>query len=151
MAVVQATYSENIDQARAGMIANQETFNSITRQIEDAAGIGFGVAVFQGVADKGVTATAETQFVGITIRDVTLDPAREDEYAQRDSAGILTKGPIWVEVGGDVSAGDPVTLTAGEFDTGGTVEIPGAVYGTSGGEGDLVIVRLDVPVSILAT
>lgn len=57
MAELQTTYSDNMSAAYAGMIANGEVGNRITRTCEDAAGIGFGKAVYAGAGDHGCTAT----------------------------------------------------------------------------------------------
>ncbi|MBO9380444.1 hypothetical protein GG804_27145 [Sphingomonas histidinilytica] len=57
MAEVQTTYTDNLAPAYPGMIANGEIGNRITRTCEDAAGIGFGKAVYRGAGDHGCTAT----------------------------------------------------------------------------------------------
>ncbi|QTH19782.1 hypothetical protein HRJ34_15565 [Rhizorhabdus wittichii] len=57
MAEVQTTYTDNLAPAYPGMIANGEVGNRITRTCEDAAGIGFGKAVYRGAGDHGCTAT----------------------------------------------------------------------------------------------
>jgi hypothetical protein len=54
MPPVQTTYSERQRVAYAGLVVNMETANSISRIVEDVAGVGFGLPVFQGVGDKGV-------------------------------------------------------------------------------------------------
>lgn len=148
MAVVQSTYGENIRAAVAGLVANMETANSISRIVEDAAGIGFGVAVFQGTADNGVTATpADDTFVGITIRDVTREPTDSDTYPETATAGVLTMGVVWVEAGATVAAGEAVYVTpAGAVtntdNTGANPALTGAKFDSSGDSGDLVKVRL---------
>jgi hypothetical protein len=53
----QNTYLTDYAQGFPGMLANGETQNRISRTIEDAAGVAFGRAVFQGATDHGVTAT----------------------------------------------------------------------------------------------
>ena len=58
MAVVQSTYATAFPNGYAGMIANGETSNRISRTVEDATAIGFGKAVFRGSGDHGVTATS---------------------------------------------------------------------------------------------
>jgi hypothetical protein len=55
MAVNQDTYLTNLAAAYAGMVANGETSNRITRTCEVAAGIGFGKVVFRGSGDHGCT------------------------------------------------------------------------------------------------
>ncbi len=53
MSVLQSTYSDTVPNAYAGMVANGETSNRISRTIEDAAGVGFGKAVYRGSGDHG--------------------------------------------------------------------------------------------------
>jgi hypothetical protein len=57
MPVLQSTYTEGPAVAYAGMIANGETGNRITRSCADSAGIGFGKAVFRSTTDHNCTAT----------------------------------------------------------------------------------------------
>ena len=53
MAELQTTYTDTIAKGYAGMIANGETGNRISRTCETAAGIGFGKAVYRGSGDHG--------------------------------------------------------------------------------------------------
>lgn len=53
MAEVQTSYSETVNAGYPGMVANGETSNRISRTCEDAAGIGFGKAVYRGSNDHG--------------------------------------------------------------------------------------------------
>lgn len=55
MAVNQTTYSDNLAPAYAGMIANGEVGNRISRTCEDAGGLGFGKAAYRGADDHGCT------------------------------------------------------------------------------------------------
>lgn len=56
MTVLQSSYSEDPSAGFPGMIANGETGNRISRTCEDAAGIGFGKAVYRGSGDHGAIA-----------------------------------------------------------------------------------------------
>lgn len=124
--VVQSSYRPQIRAAVVGMIADETGYEITSRNCETAAGIGFGLAVSQGSADKGCV-IAGSAFIGISVRDVTLalapiDPLSDtagtvDTYAQRTSMGILTRGRIWVKAMGDVAAGDPLyyDTSAGTF------------------------------------
>lgn len=131
MPAVQTTYSERIGVARAGMVADERNYDSITRINETAAGIGFGLAVKQGSTD-GVCALAGAiaAFLGVSIRDVTLESSQLDKYADGQAVGILTAGPIWVEVSDTPGVSDPVHFSA---TTG--------VFATSGGTGPIVGAR----------
>jgi hypothetical protein len=110
---IQTTYAENISAAKAGMIANTEPCTVISRTSEAVAGLAFGVAVTQGTADNAarITAAADTVVLGITTRQRSLDANTPDKYGQYDSAGIMTKGVIWVNATKAVAAGDDVWVT----------------------------------------
>lgn len=57
MAEIQTTYATNLAVGYAGMIANGETGNRISRTCESADGIGFGKAVYRGAGDHGCLPT----------------------------------------------------------------------------------------------
>lgn len=56
MPAVQTTYNQTIAAAVLGMRANMELSNAISRVVEDAAGIGFGIAVVRGTNANGIKA-----------------------------------------------------------------------------------------------
>jgi hypothetical protein len=132
MAIPQTSYSETIRPAVAGMVANQRTYDAITRTCEVEAGIGFGLAVAQGTADaeKGcVLGGALPIFLGVSMKDVTTDSDPVDEYSEHDNVAILTQGEIWVQVTGTPTPASAVhyNATTGVFATsGGTGPILGA-------------------------
>lgn len=109
----------------------------ISRTVEDSAGIAMGLPVSQGTDDRGVTAGA-TNFVGITVNDYV-----NESFDQYEQARVMTEGTIWVKAAGTVAAGDSVTYASG-WKTGGTTGrvLSDARYETSGGSGDLVVIRL---------
>ena len=118
MAEVQTTYGEDIAKGYAGMVANGETSNRITRTCEDAGGIGFGAAAYRGTGDHGCTATVGTlaTFLGFTIAHQALgllSGQTADEYAQYDEVAIMTQGAIYVEVTGAVADGAEITIGTG--------------------------------------
>ena len=150
MAVVQNSYSETMRPAVAGMVANLTNADADTRIVETAAGIGFGLAVGQGAGVRGAVlgAAAAAGFVGISIRDVVLDPRDGDTYRQGASSAVLTEGDIWVATGGAVAAGDNVVFEAA---TGILSSLPadathfaiaGARWMTGATNGGLAVVRL---------
>jgi hypothetical protein len=149
-AVVQSTYDERMPEAYAGMIANMTNWDADTRICETAAGIGFGLAVGRGTGDKGAIlgGAAAADFLGITIRDVTLVNATADKYAQYQNMAVLTEGDIWVTAGGDVTDGADVTFasTTGVLSSAGTsgtqFAIAGARWQKTALSGALSIVRL---------
>ena len=136
-------YKSQPDVGVAGSIATTENRDIKSRTVEDAAGIAFGLAVTQGVNDKGIRAVkaGDTKFVGITALDLS---SRDDaKFVQYESARILKKGVIWVEVTEDVKAGDDVAvdLATGKFNKSGA-KYPNARFETSGVAGGLAQVEL---------
>ena len=136
-------YKSQPDVGVAGSIATTENRDVKSRTVEDAAGIAFGLAVAQGVNDKGIRAvtTGDTKFVGITALDLS---SRDDaKFVQFESARILKKGVIWVEVTEDVKAGDDVAvdLATGKFNKSGA-KYPNARFETSAVAGGLAQVEL---------
>lgn len=103
---LQQTYA--ISQARfvEGMIPDMRTpGQDVSRNVEPAAGIGFGKAVGQGTADRQIRAIATgqgTAFIGVTVLDSTQ---LQDSYPQYATARVRTKGPVVVKVSGTVAAG----------------------------------------------
>lgn len=127
MPELQTTYSDTVAKAYAGMIANGETSNRITRSVEDAAGIAFGKPVYRGSGDHGCTGTVGTlaTFLGWTIATSAqgYDAGGDaDEYQQYDNAAIITSGAIYVAVKGAVTDGAALTVGTG----GGAADLVGA-------------------------
>ena len=136
-------YKSQPDVGVAGSIATTENRDIKSRTVEDAAGIAFGLAVAQGANDKGIRAvkTGDTKFAGITALDLS---SRDDaKFVQYESARILEKGVIWVEVTEAVKAGDDVAvdLATGKFNKSGA-KYPNARFETSGVAGGLAQVEL---------
>jgi len=149
---VQSTYSDNMAAAYAGMIANTEPNVLISRTVETAAGIGFGVPVIQGTADDGcdVVAASTDTIVGITVRDQSTE---DDTFARFDSALLMRKGVLWVTVtdAGGVSAGDAVwvkvsdsTFSNADAGSDGSVKINDARWESSAANGALAKIRFDL-------
>lgn len=118
MPVVQSTYSDYPAFGYPGMVANGETSNRISRTVEDAAGIGFGVAVYRGTGDHGCTATVGTAatFLGFTIADhgnAIVAGGTADVVPQYQTIGIMTGGVMWVNTIGAIADGAAVTIGKG--------------------------------------
>ena len=147
MAEVQTVYAENLAPGYAGMIANGETSNRISRTAEAAGGVGFGVPVYRGTGDHGCTATVGTAatFLGISIAHEALGllaGQTADKYQQYDNVAILTQGVIWVVAGEAVTDGAQAYADAS---TGAIVDtstnnilLTGWFFDTTGANGDLV-------------
>jgi|SRR6516164_4646179 len=121
-APVQTVYTRYIGVAQNGILASEVNFVADTRTVETAAGIGFGLAVSQGVNDRGCI-IGGSAFVGITRADPTLARADLsvpgssntlplDAYPQYDLAGILAAGDIWVNCYASVTPATTVTFSA---------------------------------------
>jgi hypothetical protein len=112
---IQSTYATGFAAGYAGMVANGEESNRISRTVEDSAGIAFGKAAFRGSGDHGVTATPATgTFMGVTIADqgiVAPVGGTADVYPQYSTASLLNEGPIYVTVGVNVADGDQAYVT----------------------------------------
>jgi hypothetical protein len=150
MSFVQTTYTENPAAAVAGMPADAD-YSADTRIVETAAGIGFGVAVSQGTADKGalVGGASAAVFAGVSIRDKTVvNTTTPDLYTENANMGVMTRGDIWVTVGGDVVAGGDATFVAttgvlsSAAASGSQFAIAGGRWMTSASSGGLAILRL---------
>lgn len=146
---IQTTYPDTIRPAIAGMIANEEPARFISRTVEDAAGILFGLGVIQGVADKGCkigAMTTEGNMLGVVVRERGIKAEFPNGYMQYDSARIMRSGCIWVTVTAAVVAGDAAKISAtGTWGKGtGTGDVPHARYDTSQPTiGGLAILRID--------
>ena len=145
MAVLQTSYTDQVAPGYAGMVANAETSNRITRTIEDASGIAFGKAAFRGTGDHGCTATPTTGgFLGITIAHEALGLVAgqtADVFPQYGNVPILTQGVIWVTAGASVADGEQAYVTsAGAFTNVSTsnVILPGFFFDTTAASGALV-------------
>lgn len=151
MPAVQTNYAATLSPGVAGAQATMLPATIISRNVEPANGLAFGVAVAQGAADKGIVAFggAADDFVGITLLDRSAvgTAAAPDSFAQYTSARVMTKGDVWVNASVQVAAGDPVYLVAatGLFTNVSTsnVLVPNARFDTSTtGANQLAVVRL---------
>lgn len=154
MATAQTTYTSAPAIGLPGQIANEEIKNIISKQVETAAGIGFGQPAARSAtsADENscrLMASGAT-FLGIAVlnRAVAANASEPDEYQQYSTAALMTQGTIFVTAGGTVVPGDDVTwnTSTGEYSTasadGTNLAIPGARFETNGGDGDIVIISL---------
>lgn len=158
MPAIQSSYSETIGAARAGQIVNEEPSVLISRTVADATGIAFGKVVQEAVADgtKDGQCTADLdtadmdayKFLGVTVRERSVRPETPNKFAQYESARIMRKGVIWVEVAAAVKAGEDVTVTLATgvlgttAVTAGVVAIPNARWDSSTAGAGLAKLRL---------
>lgn len=118
---VQSNYLTDYVRLLPGMLADGATQNRISRTIEDAAGIAFGKAAFQGSGDHGITSTPGTKFMGIVIADVGLIlgvGGTADVFPQGSTPSLLDQGNIGVLASTATTVEAPVYVTpAGAFTT----------------------------------
>lgn len=142
MPAVQSAYASRLSNGHVGEIADLGESNVISRSVETSGGIGFGVAVIQGTADEQCKTGGAGVFLGITVRE---PGGTSDTYAQYDTAGIMTRGVIWVTAGEAVVAGDVVYRTsAGVLNktSASNTLIANARWETSAASGSLAKLRL---------
>lgn len=131
---LQTTYSDRIGLGYAGQVIDMTLTDIVSREVESAA-IGFGKAVIRGTGDRGCKVGGAGEFIGLTVRDITLPPDRADAYAVGDTAAVMTKGTMLVTAASAVDAGDAVyrtptgTLTAAKG-------VRTAEFGTPVGDGN---------------
>lgn len=145
MPAIQTTYNETLDVGFVGQVSDMGLSDIISREVETAAGINFGLAVVQGTGDHQCKLGAAGVFLGITVKDVTLDAAKADKYAQYDTCAIMTRGVIFVTAGEAVVAGDAVYRTAAGVlnkTAAGNTLIANARWETSAANGALARIRL---------
>ncbi len=141
---IQTAYADRLALGYIGQVADMSLSDIMSREVETAS-IGFGVAVIQGTSDHGCKTGAAGVFLGITVRDIALDPTNADLYTVGDTAAIMTRGTMFVTAGEAVVAGDVVYRTAAgvlnKTATGNTL-IVGARWETTAANGALARIRL---------
>lgn len=151
MPAVQTTFNSTMRAAVAGMPADMTPAVDVSRVVEGASGLGFGVVCVKGTGDRQVKAPDGTSaFVGITLMDPTLAPATPpstvDAYPQYDICRVRQKGTVWVTVGEAVNAMDaayyvPATGALMKTATSNTA-IPGGRFITSAANGALAVLQI---------
>jgi len=144
--MVQTTYNATMDKARVGSIgdtAHRSLISRICETTNPTDVVGYGVPVSQGAADRGAHATkaGDTAVIGITCRERS---GTVDGWTETQMMRVMTEGPIWVEAGVAIAAGEPVHVdpATGNFTNAGGVKVGNARYESSGAAGDLVFVRM---------
>ena len=150
---VQTSYDLAIAIAYAGLIYAQAPSDVISRSVEGAAGIGFGVAVSRGTdADKQALIGGATDFLGISIRDLSQESSANDgsiKWDETETMGILRDGYIWAVCPSGCVPGDVVNYVdaTGVLDSGAPVAdetgLDGAQWETTTAAGELGVIRLN--------
>jgi hypothetical protein len=94
-----------------------------------------------------VTYTANKKFVGLAVLDPAVPPAASspDKFPENFTGAFMTQGTMYVTAGASVVDGDDVywnPATGRYTNTVTHIRIPGAVFDTSGGDGDIVEISL---------
>ena len=149
----QTSYSINQNKAYAGLVYAQAPHDIVSRAVETAAGIGFGVAVARGTdADKQIDLAGSADFLGITIRSLEKEGAANTaatQWNENETAGVLRKGYIWAVCPAGCVPGNAVKYTdgTGVLDAGaagaGETQLDGATWETTAAAGELAVIRLE--------
>jgi hypothetical protein len=115
---VQTTYGTNIAPAYEGMIANSEDITVVSKQVQTAAGVGYGKPAFQGTQDDQVKAVNDGSaiFRGITV-GTHFGSARSRRPLCKQLRDLPCHGPgrpVGAGVGVAVAVGDPVYFDASD-------------------------------------
>lgn len=139
------TYREDPQVAFNGMVADMSTATIVSRTV--TAATGFGKAMIADGEHKAramFTGDAAADFGGFSIRSQATKAESVNEYPVNDTAGILLRGAIWVEVSANVTANTAVhvDLATGEISGAGGITIPNAKFETDATAGNVAKVRL---------
>lgn len=148
----QTSYSIKQPKAYAGLVYAQAPHDIVSRDVETVVGIGFGVAVSRGTNLERQVVVGGTAFTGITIRSLDKEGAANTgaiQWNEKEAAGILRDGYIWVVCPAGCNPGDQVKYTnaTGVIDSGaagaGETQLDGAQWDTVAAAGELAVIRLN--------
>lgn len=158
--IVQASYDLNHGAAWAGMVADDQLANIISKLNTDTATIPYGKGVVaDGVDGAKLPATGATavNFVGVAVRELNRAYGAGDAFGAvvKKDFSVMTVGVIWVKVLEAVVARDPAFLRIGSTGPGDfcktagsaateSIAIPGAKFLTSASAGGLAKVSFVV-------
>lgn len=142
MPAVQTTYGMNLAPAFEGMIADSTDHTIVSKQVETAAGIGYGKVCVKGTGDDQVKVSAASlAFIGIA---VASHDYLADVHPQYSTAPVMIEGELWVITSVAVVAEDlayyvPATGVLTNVSTSNTLI---GKFKSSGGIGALVKLRI---------
>jgi hypothetical protein len=148
----QTTYSIRLGKAYAGLIYAKAPHDIVSRAVETAAGIGFGVAVTRGTdPDKQVVLATSANFLGITVRSLEKEggDAGAIRWNVKETAGIMRAGYIWAVCPTGCVPGNAVNYADGTgiLDSGAAgaseTQLDGATWETTASAGELAVIRLN--------
>lgn len=155
---VQTSYSISHGVAYAGMVADAELCNVISKLNKGTTVIPYGLGLVTDGEDGAkipVPASVAAEFVGVAMYELNRAQADGDVAgitAKRDGS-VVTHGVIWVEALVTVAKDDDVFVRVGATDPGKFsnvvgagvtlgVQVPNAKFLTGGDAGDLVKISL---------
>lgn len=115
MAILQSTFGEDIPYGYAGMEADGELSNIVSRHLEGSTACEFGRPVYQGSNDRGCTLTVSANLIGFAIARKGLpvtDDRAADTFAPGDTLPVKERGKIWIDSASTAAKGDQVYVTA---------------------------------------
>jgi len=153
----QTSYSRLHD-ARVHGSLNDMNDNEIQSGSAEVA-IPIGIAVARGTADDQVVLASAVDFLGVAIRDLSLEgliTTQVISYKIGDIVSVLRSGRINLACPTGCTAGDPVNFVdaTGVIDAGtavaGETQVGGATWETTTAAGDVGIVRFKGEVTLTA-
>ena len=148
---VQTAYS-NIAAAVHGQLYGIGAKDIVSKVVEAAAGIGFGIAVSRGTnPDDQIIPGGDATFIGITVRDLAREGAQGTgvvAFADEVIAPVIRKGYIMLECPTGCVPGDVANYVdaTGVIDSGvaiaGETDIVGATWESTASAGGIALLRL---------
>lgn len=130
----QTTYAYKTPSGVPGGLLDINPYSTVSRLIEDATSIKFGLGVVKGTSDQQVKVGTGT-FVGVLVEKAhELEKDNSLKIEATESFTVLTRGGIWARVADDaeVAFGDPLYLESdGSFAKTGTTKIDGRFLGAA--------------------
>lgn len=155
---VQTTYTLDHSEAYAGMKADQQLNNTVSKLNKSAATIGFGKAVATDTEGSSrLVATGDTvlDFNGVVMRELNRAYQDGDVVGAPDGRDmtVITHGVVWVVAAEAVAVDEQAFMRVGATSQGDwsnaagagvteSISIAGAKFITAGAQGDLVKLSL---------
>lgn len=146
----QTSYSIDQSVAYAGLIYALAPHDIVSRAVETAAGVDFGVVVSRGTDGEKQAVLGGATALGITVRSLEREGSANGDiaYTQYETAGIMREGYIWAVCPAGCNPGDTVkyTTATGVLDSGaagaGETALANATWETVAAAGELAVVRI---------
>lgn len=148
----QTSYDRKLDASYPGMLFDLGSRDTITRTVETAAGIGFGLAVSRGTDKTKQCILGGAAYLGLSLRSLEREAdntAGDIEYKQYAAAAIIRRGYVYCKTAGAVTPGSSVKYVnaTGALSTGaagaGETTIDNATWETTTAADGIGVVRLE--------